>query len=73
MTEQPPPLSLWLQTSHADPLSYNSSMALMRAVHYPTAVYAVVLRNAGHRMGVWTSVFPEALTWLGQNVQGFHP
>jgi enterochelin esterase-like enzyme len=73
VTEQPPPLSLWLQTSHADPLSYNSSMALMRAVHDPTAVHAVVLRNAGHRMGVWTSVFPEALTWLGQNVQGFHP
>jgi hypothetical protein len=48
-------------------------MALMRAVHDPTAVHAVVLRNAGHRMGVWTSVFPEALTWLGQNVQGFHP
>jgi hypothetical protein len=73
VAEQPPPLSLWIQTSHADALSYSSSMALLRAVHDPTAVHAVVLRNAGHRMGVWTALFPEALKWLGRNVQGFHP
>ena len=73
VTEEAPPLSLWIQTSHADKLSYSSSAALLRAVHDPTSVRAVVLRNAGHRMGVWTAVFPEALKWLGQNVQGFHP
>jgi enterochelin esterase-like enzyme len=73
ITQQPPPIALWVQTSHADTLSYPSSMALLHHTRAPTAVHAVVLRNAGHRMGVWTAVFPEALTWLGQNVQGFHP
>lgn len=68
-----PPVSLWVQTSHADPLSYTSSAAFLRAVHQPTAVHAVVLRNAGHRLSVWVDLLPEALRWLGQNVQGFEP
>jgi len=73
VTQQPPPIALWVQTSHADPLSYASSMALLHAARAPTAVHAVILRNAGHRMGVWTALFPEALKWLGRTGQGFRP
>jgi hypothetical protein len=71
--QRPPPVSLWIQTSHADPLSYSSSAAFLRNTRPPMAVHAVVLRNAGHRMSVWVNLLPEALAWLGANVQGFEP
>lgn len=69
----PPPVSLWMQTSHADKVSYSSSVRLLRATRAPMAVHAVVLRNAGHRISVWVAMEPQALRWLGQNVQGFRP
>lgn len=68
---KPPPLALWVETSHADPLSYGSSAALLRAVKKPMAVNAVVLQHAGHRLSVWQSLLPSALTWLGQSSPGF--
>jgi enterochelin esterase-like enzyme len=68
-----PPVSLWVQTSRADRVSYRSSAALLRAVRAPTAVHAVVLRDAGHRTGVWLAVLPQALAWLGAEVAGFRP
>ena len=71
--QHPQPVSLWVQTSHADPLSYGSTTQFLRVVREPTAVHAVVLRNAGHRLGVWVDLLPEALKWLGQDIQGFHP
>jgi enterochelin esterase-like enzyme len=69
----PPPVSIWLETSHADVLSYHSSAQFLRATRRPTAVHAVILQNAGHRVSVWINLLPESLRWLGQNVQGFHP
>lgn len=68
-----PPVSLWVETSHADPLSYTSSAKFLHATRAPTAVHAVVLQNAGHRDSVWISLLPSALRWLGANVRGFHP
>ena len=73
MARRPPPVSLWVETSHADPLSYNSSATFLRATRAPTAVHAVVLQNAGHRDSVWIALLPDALRWLGSNVAGFHP
>lgn len=73
VAHQPPPVSLWVQTSHADKISYRSSVELLRATRAPMAVHAVVLRNAGHRAAVWIAMEPHALLWLGQNVQGFRP
>jgi hypothetical protein len=69
----PPPVSLWIETSHADVLSYSTSAQFLRATREPTAVHAVVLQNAGHRDAVWVALEPEALRWLGRNVAGFHP
>jgi pimeloyl-ACP methyl ester carboxylesterase len=43
----PPPVALWLETSHADPLSYGSSAALLKVAKPPMAVEATVLQHAG--------------------------
>jgi enterochelin esterase-like enzyme len=69
----PPPLSLWLETSHSDPVSYGSSAALVRAARPPLSVTATVLKDAGHRIGVWQGLLPQALRWLGASVPGFAP
>jgi enterochelin esterase-like enzyme len=69
----PPPVSMWVETSHADALSYGSSAAFLRQVRAPMAVHAVVLRNAGHRDSVWIALLPQALQWLGTNLTGFQP
>jgi hypothetical protein len=69
----PPPVALWLETSHADQLSYSSSAAFLKAARPPTAVAATVLQRAGHRMSVWQGLLPTALAWLGRSVPGFAP
>ena len=68
----PPPLALWVQTSHADPLSYASSAAVLKAARSPLSVSTVVLQNAGHRMSIWQNLLPTALAWLGSSLPGFH-
>ena len=70
---RPPPVALWVETSHADAVSYRSSAALFKAARPPLAVDAVVLQHAGHRLGVWKALLPQSLTWLGANVPGFAP
>ena len=67
----PPPVALWLETSHTDAVSYNSSAALLRAAKPPLAVNAMVLQHAGHRVSLWQSILPGSLAWLGANVPGF--
>jgi pimeloyl-ACP methyl ester carboxylesterase len=67
----PPPVAIWLETSHADPVSYTSSAAFLKATKPPLAVDATVLQHAGHRISLWQSLLPASLTWLGTNVPGF--
>lgn len=69
----PPPVALWVETSHADAISYTSSASFLHHLREPTAVHAVVLQNAGHRDSVWIALLPQALSWLGSHVAGFHP
>jgi enterochelin esterase-like enzyme len=69
----PMPLAMWVETSHADPVSYTSSTALLKAARAPLSVTDIVLQNAGHRIGVWQGLVPDALRWLGTNVPGFAP
>lgn len=73
VARRPPPVAVWLQTSHADPLSYGSTSQFLRAAHAPLSVHATVFKNAGHRISVWTDLLPQALEWLGGTVQGFRP
>jgi pimeloyl-ACP methyl ester carboxylesterase len=72
-SSEAPPIALWVETSHADPASYASSAALLKAARPPLSVTQEVLQNAGHRIGVWQGLLPKALAWLGTNVPGFSP
>jgi enterochelin esterase-like enzyme len=67
------PVAIWLETSHADTVSYSSSTAFLKASRAPTAVDATVLRDAGHRLAVWQGLLPDTMTWLGANIPGFSP
>ena len=40
---RPPPVSLWVETSHADPLSYKSSAAFLHATRSPRHMQGVNL------------------------------
>ncbi|MBA8795856.1 S-formylglutathione hydrolase FrmB [Friedmanniella endophytica] len=71
--KSPPPVAIWLESSHADRDSWPTTGQFLRDVRSPTAVTAKVLQNAGHRMSVWIDMLPEALHWLGTNVPGFRP
>ena len=68
---KPPPVAIWLETSHSDAVSYNSSAAFLKAAKSPLAVDATVLQHAGHRISLWQGLLPGSLTWLGANVPGF--
>ncbi len=69
----PPPVALWVETSHTDAVSYGSSAALLRGVRAPMAVDATVLQHAGHRISLWQGLLPSSLRWLGAHVRGFAP
>jgi enterochelin esterase-like enzyme len=69
----PPPVAMWVQSSHADTLSFPSTAQLLGAVRAPTSVTSVVLENAGHRLSVWKGLLPSALQWLGSSLSGFNP
>ncbi len=67
----PPPVALWLETSHADGISYPSSAALLKVARPPLSIDALVLQNAGHFRSVAFGVLRQATTWLGANLSGF--
>jgi Putative esterase len=68
---RPPPIAMWLETSHADAVSYRSSAAFLKVTRPPLSVDAVVLQHAGHRLALWQAILPRSLAWLGANVPGF--
>jgi predicted peptidase len=68
-----PPVAIWLETSHADSVSYSSTAAFLKATRPPLSVKAVVLQHAGHRISLWQSLLPSSLVWLGHSVPGFAP
>ena len=70
---KPPPVAIWLETSHADPVSYGSSAAFIKSAKPPLAVNATIYQHAGHRLSLWQGLVPRSLTWLGANVAGFKP
>jgi pimeloyl-ACP methyl ester carboxylesterase len=69
--KNPPPVAVWLESSHADPVSFDSSAAFVLAAKSPMAVSAIILQHAGHRVSLWQGLLPGSLTWLGANVPGF--
>jgi pimeloyl-ACP methyl ester carboxylesterase len=71
--DSPPPVAIWLETSHSDSVSYGSSAAFLAATRGPTIVQAEVLTHAGHRISLWEGLLPTVLRWLGTTVPGFAP
>jgi S-formylglutathione hydrolase FrmB len=72
-TLNPPPVALWIETSHSDSVSYPSSARMLASARPPLSIQALVLSHAGHRFGVWIGELPQALSWLGKNIAGFAP
>lgn len=70
---QAPPVALWIETSHSDPVSYPSSAKLLAVARAPLSVQALILSHAGHRFSVWYDLLPRVVTWLGANLPGFTP
>jgi len=70
---RPPKVALWIQTSPADPLSHQTTSALLADVRRPLSVTAYVLTGTGHRMSVWVNLMPRTFAWLGSTIPGFMP
>jgi hypothetical protein len=69
----PPPIAMWVETSHSDAVSYGSTAQLLKVTRAPIVVDALVLRHAGHRISLWQGLLPGSLDWLGRTVPGFAP
>src|SRR5207248_339157 len=57
----PPPIAMWIETSHSDKLSYSSTAAFLRAVRAPMSVRAVEYAHAGHSIPLWAGLVPDAV------------
>ncbi|MBT9257145.1 esterase family protein [Phycicoccus sp. MAQZ13P-2] len=68
----PAAVSIWMATSREDRLSYPSSAQFLAAARPPTHVTAAVLPRGGHRNAVWQPLIPQAMSWLGATLPGFH-
>jgi hypothetical protein len=69
----PPPLAMWVETSHSDKLSYATTSAFLRWARAPLSVRAVVYAHAAHAIPLWVGLLPDALQWLESQVPGFRP
>jgi enterochelin esterase-like enzyme len=69
----PPPVAIWMETSHSDRTSFASSEKFLRAVKPPLAVHLVEFAHAGHSVLLWSGLVPDAVRWLGSEVPGFRP
>ncbi len=69
----PPPLAMWVETSHSDKLSYATTSAFLRWARAPLSVRAVVYAHAAHAIPLWAGLLPDALQWLESQVPGFRP
>jgi hypothetical protein len=72
-TRPPPPVALWVETSHSDPLSYPSTSRFLAVTRGPMSVTALVLTHAGHRMALWAGLLDQTLRWLAADIPGFVP
>jgi enterochelin esterase-like enzyme len=69
----PPPVAVWMETSHSDKTSFTSSQKFLRVVRPPLAVHLVEFAHAGHSVLLWSGLVPDAVRWLGTEVPGFRP
>jgi hypothetical protein len=67
----PPPVAMWIETSHSDKLSYSTTAAFLRAARAPMSVRAVEYTHAAHSIPLWAGLVPDAVQWLASQVPGF--
>lgn len=67
----PPAVSLRIQTSKQDALSWKPTKALLDAAKAPMSVTAAIIPGVGHRLPVWVADMPNGLRWLGTSIDGF--
>jgi hypothetical protein len=73
VTADPPPVAMWVETSHSDRTSYASTEKFLHVVRSPLAVHLVEFAHAGHSVLLWAGLVPDAVRWLGNEVPGFRP
>jgi enterochelin esterase-like enzyme len=66
----PPPVAIWMETSHSDKISYTSSTAFLQAVRPPLSVRLLEFPHAGHSILLWAPLVPQAVQWL-ETIGGF--
>jgi enterochelin esterase-like enzyme len=66
----PPPVAIWMETSHSDATSYRSSAAFLAASRAPLSVRVVEYAHAGHSILLWAPLVPQAVEWL-ETIGGF--
>ena len=66
----PPPVAIWMETSHSDKISYTSSTAFLKAVRPPLSVRLLEFAHAGHSILLWAPLVPQAVQWL-ETIGGF--
>lgn len=69
----PPPVSLWVLASKADPMSYATTAAFVSRARSPMSVTAKILLTGGHRDQIFMPYLPEMLHWLASTLTGFAP
>jgi enterochelin esterase-like enzyme len=69
----PPPVAMWVETSHSDRVSFASTEKFLHVARPPLAVHLVEFAHAGHSVLLWAGLVPDAVRWLGAEVPGFRP
>lgn len=72
-THHPPPVSMWVMASKADPYAYPATARFLKAVRSPMAVTASILPAGGHNVSTIEPVLPDMLRWLAATAKGFRP
>lgn len=69
--ENPPAVALLTQFSQRDAYAAPSTNDLVEATDPPLSVTVWDTPDAGHRVGAWEPLVPEALDWLTRTAPGF--
>ncbi|WP_214413072.1 alpha/beta hydrolase [Sphaerisporangium fuscum] len=64
-----PPITVLVTSSKKGEANYKSTMAFLGAVKPPMQASSLILPSGGHNFNTWNRELPQALPWLGQQLQ----
>ena len=70
LTNQPPPVSLFILNSTNDSLSNSSTQSLLKAIQSPINLREVTLTGAGHNFTAWRKVLDPMVKWFIEQFAG---